>query len=643
MNSNELVPEFHDIGKLVDERAIASSIPGWPDRCKHTFTDFRDQPITLGLLGLAQPDNATWYGILNHHPERLSHGARLSDSSVKAWRGDPAAMAVAPQLLLLIVADHLASSTSRVLGRGGVDHAGPPLPASEERICLWRNGAQSHRAPTLIRTREELAELLSQVAGNPTDAVEYFARYGDRLRAIPEDKSFPRPVTTLETHARLVGRYYRVLRRYSVEHSGSKRRFLEYNGITAESVAEIENRWSFRAVRCRLRFPAVPARLRDLGIFERVETVLDDLRQSSGFDDFVLFSTFENIWLFLPVEEVVPLRQLVQPLAEAGIELEAWVRQASLGALMDRDGSETWQYLQRELAEEIAPPLCEVCQLAPGKTWRRRPDDVAEALCDACSETRDRYSHRFERLEGWRDGYAAWIRIAMDPTRLETHLRDLFRRFLQDRAGGSLSDEARHQLCGELRTTALSADYISDFADMLADFSLRLGCLVGSDRLEAPTARRRELMVIHLQDRTEVLRLIQLFYLAAIDRFPASLADPPFRLAVSVAPVHFPFPEHWRLLESGRAPVEVYVVGSGRMSMRLPEVPRLVLLSKDREIARRGLHRLADLARESDSLAQCAMEDRDEDDLYQTASRLSDMGLDFEGMRTFAELVRDRT
>lgn len=39
MGLGELVPELHDVGKLVDEEAIACAIPGWPDQWLDTGWD----------------------------------------------------------------------------------------------------------------------------------------------------------------------------------------------------------------------------------------------------------------------------------------------------------------------------------------------------------------------------------------------------------------------------------------------------------------------------------------------------------------------------------------------------------------------------------------------------------------------------
>jgi hypothetical protein len=640
LSRGELVPELHDVGKLVDEEAIASAISGWPQRWKHTFTTRRDEPIDLKALGLPQPCNATWYGVVNHHPERLSNGSRLSDPNVGLWREDPEAAKIAPQLLLLRVADHLASSTSRVLARDAVVSAGRTS-TSDTRRCLW-SGAGTSKTVSLIRTRDQLVELLTLLSSDPADASGFFDRYGDRLGMIPEDKAFPRNVTTLATHVRLVGQYYRALRRHSSERSAGTRRSLDYAGISAESVTEIEERWVFRIVRCRLRFQAIPARLRDLGVFQRAEAILGDLERDKNTGDLVLFRTFDDLWLFVPREEVLPIRRVLQPLLDAGVEVDARVHEAPLGTLMDGGGVGTGCYLQHDIPAEIAPPLCEVCQLAAGRVWHRRPDDVPEHLCNACRDSRDRYSHRFERLEAWADGDAAWVRVVLDPARLEPHLRGLYGRFLNDGAGASLGPEIGAVPAGAVRTTALAADYVADFAAMLEDFAGALNDAFGSDRLESPQLGRKQLMVLRVRNRGDVMRVVKLFYQAVLARFPGSLADAPFRLAIAVATVHFPFAEHWRLLESATKPVELYLVGTGRLALDLLAIPGVLLLLNDRGTSRRGLHRLADLGRVSEPLARVAVTAREERDVERVASRLATLGLDFTAMRTLAGLVEGR-
>jgi len=466
MAQDELIPELHDVGKLLDNEALAREIQGWPgEHGGHTFTDANGEPVDLELLGLPQPSNLTWFGAINHH-ERIPRGGQLADGNVRAWRNKPEVQAAAAQLVLLMAADHLAASTSRAVEqeRGGRGDPWPQL-KSATRQCLWKtNGTTAGAA--LIRTRAELAELLGFLCQQPLILDEFLNRYGSLLKMVPEEKGFPRAVTTLETHMKLVGRYYRVLRRYSEARSQQGRLSLNYNDTRALSCAEVEQNWRFRLARCRVRIPAVPARLRDLGVFQRLEAAMEQLESDPNRREHLLLATFQNLWLFLSVEAVRSMEDVLKPLLDAGFHLEATVREAPLTNLTawgdwEHEAEESFCYLQREPAKAINPPLCEVCQLAEGQFWQKRADDVPEYLCIACAETREKCAPRFQRLEEWDTGYAAWLRVFLDFQAVEEHLQELFREYVAARGNGTIDAATQGRLVKNLRSTALTNSHRS--------------------------------------------------------------------------------------------------------------------------------------------------------------------------------------
>jgi hypothetical protein len=233
------------------------------------------------------------------------------------------------------------------------------------------------------------------------------------------------------------------------------------------------------------------------------------------------------------------------------------------------------------------------------------------------------------------------VHVALDFSALDRHLRELFEEYVSAVGDGVLAAETKRQFVADLRTTALMADYVNDFSAMQEDLAKQLRAVFSDDEVEELTSRRKELLLVRLRDRSDVFRLLQLYQLAALRRFPRSVGRPPFRVAIVVGSIRFPFGEHWRLLQQALNEVTVYLIGSGRLICRLEAVPELLFLAGERGEAKRGLHRLAGLAAQSMALAKVALTDREERDLAGIAPRLQRAGLDFESMAAFARLTSE--
>lgn len=659
--ASELIAELHDVGKLVDAIAIEAVVraeTGRPfrlhdrDFCSHCFRRNLEQfgftPPPMSLL---------WRSILFH----LRRGIWQWD--MNQWAQLPPLLQdCSPEdlcsLLMVMLADQIASSVSRVLERE--DSADYDEDSVQQVAVLWRDRAAQGGRALPIATKDSLQRLFNFLGDRPTwDGL--LARYGDALRRIPEDKTISRAVTTLHTHMELTGKCHRVLNKFvrPVVHEGRPIPFggLGYGDNAAVTrLTDAQSRWRFRIARCTVRIPAAseqfglptaPARFRDLGVFARLETTLDALEADPERRDHVLLRTFEAVWLLLPQEEQCPLAEVVRPLLDAGFHIQATVREAPLNTLTawgatGNDAEESIIYLQPDLPETISPPLCEVCQLAPGREYHERPEEPAEYLCGRCADTRRTYAQRFSRLGSWADGdTVAWLRVSLDFGLLERHLRDLFRRYVQEREGSQVDEQLREELVSNLRTTALTVDYVNDFLAMQDELARQLQAVFREENVETLAAERKELMVVRLARRGDVFRLLQVCDTVARRSFPRSIARPPFRVAVSLGPVRFPFGEHWRRLQQAKAELTVTLAGGGQLVCGLEAVPGLVALSGERGRARGGLYRLAELAAASPALARVALHAQEERELAGTARQLSDLGLDFESMATFARLTAE--
>src|SRR5690606_17418347 len=127
-----------------------------------------------------------------------------------------------------------------------------------------------------ITNKEELIQMFKFMDECLTPE-ELFCRFNDYLKLTPEDKSAPINIVSLFTHLELVGKVYRVLKKYSKVTEDEKGNiFLEYNGEKVDQIKDAiggrlnekdRGKWVYRLVFCRLSFLQSLIRLPDLNIF----------------------------------------------------------------------------------------------------------------------------------------------------------------------------------------------------------------------------------------------------------------------------------------------------------------------------------------------------------------------------------------
>ena len=583
----ELVPELHDIGKLVDWAALLTKAQRKPYQHSHS-------PAAAECLGLELPNTLTFLGAAFHH---LS---RQSTLSARPKGLDQLPISDAALIWLLTVADHLASSVSRSLydkfekKELGLDKRETRWPEAR-RACqrLWQPVSDREADPPLpIRDAAGLGRLIQFLSSDPD--WESAKREYPQLAQVPEDKGFPRHVTTLPTHCELVGKFYRVLKHHCV--NDDEKKPLVYNRVAAATVDEIEEKWVFRLVHCRIHFPQRPARARDLGVFPCLEDALHAVETCSHTKDYLLLRTLDTAWLFLPTEDIKPLDAALQPLLSRGFYVLADVIEGPVGGLSS-DAASLWRRREKlkdaELKERIErleepyvlsaysrskahpesfpPPLCELCQLAPGnKPHLDQDSGIVEHLCETCSEIRREPRHQLRKLgDQWekQDAAVAWVRVRLDYGVLQLLLPQLFLRYIDHcveklQPSGRLDVGARQQLAENLRATALLVDFTADYRRFLEEFTEAAKGVFG-DRMEQITDRIREVAVIRVDSGDDALQLADLFAAKVAAAFPQCVDDSPIKLAISISNAKYPFFEHWHYLEMPRQAISIRIVGRG--------------------------------------------------------------------------------
>ncbi len=302
---SNLKPELHDFGKI-----ISHSIDDFPKTNQekivwHGPAAFAN--VDWNALALDEPTNASWFGAVHHHdPEYASLEKSLAPDDYKT------------DVMLLMIADNLAATSSRAVDEDTKLHI------QENHYVvrtLWKDPASSESPNwTPIQSKQAILELIELVRRDDADA--FRTRYQDFLPNIPEEKTPPSVVTSLETHMQLVNKYYAVLKRHTrVLYEGTTPRAIEYNGIAASSRAEAKRKWQFELVKCALSFPQTPARVRDLNVFSVLEKHTRALLESQ-WREYVLFHTTDTLYFFLPTDGSVNLETILHAYLDDGFYIE---------------------------------------------------------------------------------------------------------------------------------------------------------------------------------------------------------------------------------------------------------------------------------------------------------------------------------
>jgi hypothetical protein len=328
--------------------------------------------------------------------------------------------------------------------------------------------------------------------------------------------------------------------------------------------------------------------------------------------DHVLLHTLDTLWLFLPIEDVLSLRSVLKPLLDAGFVVEAEIAEAPLcdlsSNIFDTQKDLVRQvYVYPDMPQTIAltrktPAICTLCQMRPSlpEPVRDEESGIAELMCGLCKSFREQSSRegRFTMLGGsWEkeDLPVAWIRVALDYDRLRQVLRELFRRYLKQKA--NLPDSQITAYVEQLRDTALMVDFTRDYDQLLGRFVGRLKRDLGEENIEEIAGDRPELLAIALRQEGDAFRIIDIFVEEFERLFPLCIEYSPVSLSLSISNAKYPFFEHWRYLDAPREDkvIRIQVVGRARLELSIPKFRALRNLNLEETRASSKLHRAASI------------------------------------------------
>ncbi len=313
--------------------------------------------LDWAALGVSQPENLLWWGIVYHLDKTTDWVRDLSKPCPNPKVTDEDRVA----LFLLVLSDHLAATAGRVLRKG----AGGTKRTTVHR--LWNPSFVKSSSPSAepILDADVLKEALEAIATN--DAEKIWERYKPHLAVKPEDETAPRDVTSLLSHSELAGKFYRVLKHHVTRLDTPLRLALE--GNIATKTSDAEKNWQGRLVRATVRFFQQPARPADLGIFKRLNILHRWFARC--YPDYLLFAAGDTVWLFAPGKNLMRLEDLFSLYTTAGLYVVVDVQEASLGALnvwhsadMIGEQGKVWQAEKAKMQVEIEAQRARIEELA---------------------------------------------------------------------------------------------------------------------------------------------------------------------------------------------------------------------------------------------------------------------------------------
>ncbi len=551
----EFIAELHDIGKLLDKDS--------PEIQQYELTGHTFEKFDFVRFKIEKPKSPSWWAQY-HHKIKDEEDLNAGDS----WKDIP--KKYRPDLFLLKLADHLASSISRVLPQ--LSSAGE----SEGVLKLWncnfyedeKNKGNSWAA---FKNKDDLKKLF-KIIDTITSPEDFLSQYHNHLILTPEDKFKPRNITSLYTHIELVGKIYMVLKEHCVIEEEVNVIKLNLNGEAVTTIKDAEGgkrtegnqdidkgKWQARFIKCHIKYPHSFVRLQDINLLVIRNKLVQDF--VAKYKDYVMFHTFDFISLFLPIGK--ELKEMFKDFLDNGFFIEYIETIADLGILRSNldikiirvrennmsniirvlNSRNTKVYrktLISDILSNISPPICDICQMKPAK--ERIKENIKEWICDKCYEIRE-CGESFKYPDDWQERKIVWCKFNLNSEKLENWLQKAFENYVD-----SLSNiENKQILKEEFRSLACQSDFVSDYRNMIKAFWNKASNLA----IKKPISNYEELGVF-LYSGENVKKIIDTFLEVYNEYFPDCEGGylSPISLSLSISNIKYPIREHFRYFES---------------------------------------------------------------------------------------------
>lgn len=611
----ELVPELHDVLKLT---TLHHDVSQWSEQDVETFKGFL--PI----------NSETWKGITQHH---LGYGIYPTE----------------PDTFYLCVADSLASGVTRIRKVG---------PVEKWLNKLWKGPGE--KKDVRLEETNDIISLFRSLQGDPTWE-GFLEKHESRLKNRPESFYPGENITSLYTHCKLTGQFYRILKNPSLFPLSPA----DIQGKTKDKVktlyrSKYYERWQLVVARCKFNFLQRPYRVRDLNIFGALRDLMEEI--STSYPDNVVLGTSNELLIIFSDE--AQLSNIAAMSHQKGFWVEviqARGRLSGLKPILSKEKGEVRNLY--DLPSEISPPICEICQSAKAtKYWpedyilsrvelcpscrqllsrdplasvadllceadRAKLEDVLkeparEELCQRCFALRAEGT-KLQKLDRWSNqeqNKVAWVKLNLDFDQLEKALKSL--------SGREIS-------------FSVVAEFQEDYSHFLQRFNSQIRYGFGVGNVENIM---NDFFCINVGSFKESFKVLKVYHELLQQFFPAflNLENSPLKIAMLCSNVKFPFFEVWRILEEAQG--DIFVSLQGMRTMRAP-IKALVLLVRaaDKRYRKSALHKLTKIEETSKILAELTFQNRKDEEgrTYSILDRSLRPELDFSSIFTFARLIED--
>lgn len=658
---DELVPELHDIFKLTKYGHInpdaSEQLIELEKRIQHEANPqikakFEEDKISLkkrendykDILRFTEhiPNNKTWHGIIHHHePNDYTS-------------------------LLLHIADGWAAGFARQKRKEGTKFF---------VYKLWNPPTEEKDAR--IKDDNDIVNLLKFLNTNPTGE-QFFKKYGELLKSMPEEAQAGANITSLLTHVKLSGQFFRILMNNPDKFIIKDIDFNDKNKLE-EKIKELERReWELYPLRIRIHFNQKMMRVKDLNVFKIISDIISKLK--TEYADNLFYTTSNEIVMFFADHS--QLSTVINKFLYYGYLLEFFhddiKKQEKLNNLL-KPLKLNWTRKDKlpsiTLEESFNPPICEICQMA--KATRHWPVDYAiekkdicnncknlfqehelsyslenlcehdreklqdiledcsdEDLCENCFRIRSR-GVKLLKLKRWTEENQSklfWLKLSLDFDNLEPVLNKLNKNYLNSLDSAFV----------EIKFPVVS-EFKDDFQNFTDNFKQEIVSIFTADNIEFVS---EDLMCIKIDKLSEMLKALEI-YNNLIDKYFPKFKDKeislsPIKITLVAANPKYPFFEVWDIMENAQDDILVALINRGQMKVKLCDIePLIKAFQEDYKFQKSALEKLAKVAEISEKLAQLTAQDKNDED-YPTYAQMTQLGLDFKSLLTFAKIMEDR-
>jgi len=599
MNNTKLIPELHDIFKLTEYGHI------------NTY----DSSFPIDLFQQL-PSNQTVEGILRHH---TSEGFKHLPNS--------------PETLILCISDNLAASFSRTrteLGR------------TEKHIAvqkLWKNFC-SIDIPFV-----PVQEIISFLASDPSE--KDIDNYKDILKKRSEDAYAVRSITSLYTHLKLTGKFYRIL--------SSNENFLidarNINGMPDTEVpnyiSKLQNKWQLTILKCKFFFPQKPIRAVDLNVYIFLQEYIRKLEKE--FSDNILLATSDEILMVGNNKEEM-LNNFKKVSDGRNFMIETISACRSITELNpnpeDNPRPKRQNYYIVDIPETISIPICPICQSSPAnKQWERETiadEVIIEEICDSCFAYRE-MGTRLPKLYKWElegNSKLLWLKIDLDFQKLSDTLNVLYKDYLCELKAKEILELNQLNEFPKVRFSVIS-EFQEDYTEFLINFTNNMTDLFGEENIQQILDN---FFCIKENKKKRIFDILEIYRTLGEEIFPKffEIENCPILFNLAYANIKFPFFEIWKILNTSKEEVNIFLVGQGEINTKAKFIEE-ILIASSAKYNKSSLHKLAEISKIYEILAQLQFKDKMNRRDYPTYNLLNKnllpLGMDFKSILTFAKIL----